>query len=287
MKINRARAAARLEGKPEDQLPKMPSADDVSTERRQAIEADVLKAAPAALPELLDKLTDAERLYLIQATDGNEAIMKALAPLARRITSVKSAPTLPAADAARLKQLEGTMVATNAIATMREICTRNLTNGVAFVITLSSDGLGKGLSLHVTLLDEASQRMFGSGYVSRMGGIRKGIVMGYVVNGRNAYGQCRWLVDLPTLAAPTGKVAAASADIDDDAEERLAGMEREFENLQEEFETAVVAFCKPDAWIEQYASVSFTGVILSPKKAQKGDGDEDEDGEDIGMIDPF
>lgn len=293
LKIKRARAAARLEGKPEDQLPKMPSADDVSAERRQAIEADVLKATPAALPALLEKLTDAERLYLIEAADDNEAIMKALDPLSRRIASVKTVPALQAADAARLQKLVGTMVATNAIAAMREICTRHLTNGVALAITLSPGGLGQGLSIHVAPVGDM-QRVYGSGYMSMLGGIRRGLVMGTVMgpgpHGRNS-SHSMWLVDLPALAAPTGKVVVALADIDDNAEERLAGLEREFENQQEEFETAVEAFCKPDEALGQYASVSFTGMIPSSKKEKKGaedeDGDEDEDEEDIGMMDPF
>lgn len=268
MKITRARAAARLAGKPEDQLPKMPTADDVTAERRKAIAADVVKASPAALGAILNNLTDAEGLFLAEAASENDAIMKALAPLSRRIAEVKTAPALPAAEAARLQKLAGTMLSTNVIGEMRELCKRQMALGAAFAVTLSSGGLGKGLHLDVTPVDESMMRMYGSSYASMMNGVggkRKGMVMGALMNGQN-YGHGMWLVDLPASVAPTGTVATASADSDDNAEDKISSMERVFESQQEQFETAVETFCKPDESFSQSTTVSFTGVIPAKEK---------------------
>lgn len=249
MKTTRSRAVARLDGKSEDQLPKMPSADDVTTDRRKAIEVDVVKATSAELGAVLDKLTDAESLYLAEAVG---------------------------------EKLAGTMISTNAIAEMREICKRQLTNGAAFVVTLSSGGLGKGLSLNVTPADEVMQRMYGSGYMSMMsgkGGKKKGMLLGMLMGGQN-HGQGMWLVDLPAPVAPTGTVALASSDSEDNSEDRLDSIERSFESQTEQFETAVEAFCKPDEPLghSHSTSVSFTGLIPSKEKDKEKVSDDEDEG---------
>jgi hypothetical protein len=289
MKIARARAAARLEGKTEDQLPKMPSADDVTADRRKAIETEVTKAPPAQLGAMLDKLTDSETLYLAEAENENENVKKALAPLARRIGSVKAAPVLPAEEAARLQKLEGTAVTTNAVAEMREVCKRQLAAGKAVVVSLSSAGLGRGLRLEVTATDESTQRMYGSGYASMMrssGGVRKGMVIGALQNNQN-YGHSMWLVDLPAVAkaaATTGTVAKAAADSDDDASDRIESFAMSFASQQEQFETAADTFCKPDESLGQAASVTFTGMLPPEKKDKRKSEDDEETDEDFGMM---
>jgi len=289
MKITRDRAAARLAGKPEDQLPKMPSAEDVTAERRKAIEADVLKAAPAALGPVLNKLTDAEGLYLAELAGEKEAVMKALAPLSRRIVSVKTTPALPAADAVRLQKLSGTAVSTNVIAEMREVCKRQLARGAAVAVTLSSGGLGKGLSLDVTPVDEAAQGRYVPVYrslLSGKGGKSKGMITGMLRSGEN-YGHGMWLVDVPAAAAPTGTVAAASADNDDSSEDRLDSIERSLESQQEQFEAAAETFCAPDVALGLSTSVSFTGMMPpKPKDKKKGAHGDDEE-EENEELDPF
>jgi len=287
MKVTRARATARLSGKPEDQLPKMPSADDVTAERRKAIEVELLKAAPAALAAMLDKLTDAESLYVAELAGENEAITKAMAPLSRRIVSVKTAPELSAVEAARLQKLMGTMVSTNTLAEMRELCKRQVATGVAFSVTLSSGGLGKGLALNVTPVGDAMQKMYGSSYMSMLGGKgkkQKGLIIGALMNGQN-YGHGMWMVDLPAAVAPTGTVAAAVSDASDDTVETQQGyMETMLESQQEQFETAAETFCKSSEALGAGASVSYTGMIpAKPKDEKKGSGDDD-DGE-AGMMD--
>jgi hypothetical protein len=282
MKITRERAAARLAGTPEDQLPKMPSADDVSAERRKAIEADILKATPAKLGSLLDKLTDAEGLYLAELANEKEEVMKALSSLSRIIASVATPPSLPEAEAARLKKLAGSSVTTNAIAEIRDICKRQLAAGTAFMATLSSAGLGRGLRLDVIAVDEATQAMYGSGYssmLSNTAGGRKGIVQGSLRNGRN-YGHGMWLVDLPAQAAPTGTVAAAQADSDDNSEDRLVPFESTLESQNEQFETAADTFCKPDESLEPGAMVSFTAIL----PAKESDKKKSASGEDVRVI---
>lgn len=280
MKISRARAAARLAGKPEDQLPKMPSTDDVSAERRKVVEADIRKATPATLGALLDTLTDAEVLYLHELAGEKEEVMKALSPLSQIIASVITPPVLPEAEAARLKKLIGSPVTTNALAEMRDVCKRQLATGTAFVLTLSSGGLGRGLRLDVIAADATMQRMHGSGYtsmLSSMGVGRKGIVQGAIQNGQN-YGHGMWLVDLPAPAA-TGTVVAANSGSDDNPEDKLVSFESTLESRQQQFETAADAFCKPDESLAPGASVSFM-AILPTKEA---DGKTPGAGEDVSV----
>lgn len=281
MKIMRARAEARLAGKPEDQLPKMPSSGDVTAERRKAISADVLKAMPATLGKVLESLTDAESLYLAEAAGENEAIMKALAPLSRIVTDVKTPPSFPAAELARLKKLEGTMVSTNTITVMREVCKGQLAAGKALVVSLSSGGLGRGLRLAVTPVDEKMMRRYGyASMFSNMGG-RKGMVQGMLMHD-GSYGNGMWLVDLPepakvSGASATGSVAAATAESDDNSEDRLVSVESSLESQNDQFETAAEGFCNPDEALGQGASVSFTGILPPSGKGEKAGGGQAEE----------
>lgn len=283
-KITRDRAAARLEGKAEEQLPKYPTADDVPAERRKAIEAEAVKAKPAEMKALLAKLTDAETLYFAELESENADVRKATAPLSRIIGSVKTPADLPAEEAAKLRKLEGAAVSTNAIAEMREVCRRQLAAGKAVTVTLSSAGLGRGLNLAVAAVDQATQRMYGRSYTSMfkmMGGGRKGMITGSVQDGHN-YGHGMWIVDLP---AATNAAAAAGArtPADDDASDRIESFTSHFATQQEQFETAVEAFCKTDDPLAGGASVSFSGTLPDePKekpKAAAGDGNDEEDDE--------
>lgn len=266
MKIIHSRAVARIAGKPEEQLPKFPSADEVTAERRKAIETEVLKASPETLGAVLDKLTDAETLYLVEATGENESLMKAMAPVSRRIATVKTVPALPAPEAARLQKLAGTMISTNVITEMRELCKRQLEAGTAYAITLSAGGIGKGLSLKVAPVEKSTQRMYGSGFMSMISGKGKkpkGMVMGMVMSG-HTHGNGMWLVDLPaSVAVSTNTVSEASAESDDRIDNQVESLERSFESQREQFESAVEAFCKPGEAIGPNSSVSFTGMIPS------------------------
>ncbi len=296
--IMRARAEARLAGKPEDELPKMPSADEVSAARRKAIETDLSQATPLTLGKILDGLTDAESLYLAEAADENEAVMKALSLPSRRILSVKTDATLPKDEVARLKKLDGALVSTNVIAELRECCRRQLVRGTPLVVSLASAGLGRGLSIKVEHADKSSDRMY-SGYLSAMGrkgSQSKGMITGMLVGGEEGYGHGMWLVDLPAPAVPAGAAAAAPAgtaavpagtatadaeEEDDEIDEMSDSMESSFAEQQEEFEEAVRTFCKSDEPLGQGASISFTGVILSQ---EKNDGDDEADDGDVDLI---
>jgi len=287
MKVTRIRAAARLEGNPEDQLPKFPSAADVTAARRKEIEDEVLKAPPATLAAVLEKLTDSESLFLTELSGEKEAIMKAMIPLTRRIVSVKIDPALPAVEAARLQKLSGTMVGTNTIVQMREICQRQLATGSVFAIALSSGGLGKGLLLNVIPGDDKAQNMLGySSMLSRMGGVRKGMVMGMLRSGQNN-GFGMWLVDLPTPAkvtgAATGTVVDATADSDDTTDDHVDNFANMFGSQQEQFDSAVETFCNAAEPIGPGASVSFTGMI--PSKSKDKDSVDEADEVSVDRID--
>ena len=292
-RVNRERAAARLEGTAEDKLSKLPSADDVAENRRQALEAEVLKAAPAALAPLLGKLTDAESLYLAQAAEEKEPLMKALVPSSRLIVSVKTDAALPAEEAARLRKLEGTTVSTNAIAEMREVCKRQLARGAVCTVSLSSAGLGKGLSLAVTAPDAtASRENRYPGYLSALnnkGGKPKGVVTGTLICNEGYY-QGMWLVELPASFAPTGTVGAAAAKGEDFDEDQAEMYQNHFETQQEAYEAAVETFCASDHALGLRNFVTFAGC-LPPKARDKtkaaGEDDEDDEDADAGYGDPF
>ncbi len=299
MRIMRARAEARLAGKPDDELPKMPSADEVSAERRKAIETELSQATPLTLGKILDGLTDAEGLYLAEAADENEAVMKVLSLPSRRILSVKTDVTLPGDEVARLKKLEGALVSTNVIAELRECCRRQLVRGTPFAVSLTSAGLGRGLSIKVEPAAKSTGRGY-SGYMSalgRKGGQPKGMMTGMLVGGEEGYGHAMWLVDLPAPAVPAGTAVAAPAGTatapagtaavdaeDDEIDEMSDSMESSFAEQQEEFEEAVRALCKSDEPLDQHASVTFTGMILSKEKDEGEDEDDEGDDEGVDLI---
>ncbi len=282
MRIARERAAARLEGKSEDQLPEMPSADEVSIERRKVIEADILKVSPATLGAVIEKLSDSERLFLAEITAENDAIMKAMAPLSRRISLVKTVSELPAVDAARLQKLTGTLLTTNVIMEMRELCKQQLVAGKAFVIALTSSGPGKGMCINVTPLDDSLRRMYGAGYmsmISKMGkssGKRKGLVVGALMGGQT-YASAVWLVDLPALSASTGSVAVAAVDSDDKIDQQAESLESAFASQVEKFESVVEAFSKPDESLTAGATVSFIGIMPTTEADKKAKSSDDEE----------
>ncbi|MEI6515708.1 MAG: hypothetical protein WCO77_07010 [bacterium] len=245
---------------------------ELKTLRAMVKKQDLSAAVFNLANSVLDKLTDAESLYLMEAASENEVIAKALALLSRRIVAVKTPPALPAAETARLRKLAGTTISTNAIAEMREFCTRQLATGSAMAVTLTSGGLGKGLSLAVTFVDDKASGMFGyDSMLGRMGsGGRKGMVMGMLRSGQN--NSCgMWLVDLPAPKAagmPTGTVAEASGESEDKLDDQMFGTQ------QEQFESAVEAFCTPGESIGPGTLLSFTGMmppIDSDKKKDSGD----------------
>jgi hypothetical protein len=262
MEILRARAAARLEGKDEGQLPGWPSADDVGAERRKAIDASVVKAADAAaLAAALDALNDAETLYLAEAAEANPAVQKALAPLSRRIVSVAADPVLAPEDAARLAAFKGAALSTNLVAAMREVCARQVSLGKPVSVGLSSGGLGRGLALNVKPLDEMAQRQF-SGFA--LGGEKKpqGLVTGLLRGGGGDYTHCMWPVELPAAAAPVG-AAAADEEEDDDLPGSFAEM---FEGEQERFGQAAAEFCASEKALGRETTVLFVGALPSKEK---------------------
>ena len=272
-KFMKLRALARLEGKSEDQLPKMPSADDVSAARRKVIDAALTKTAGHdTVAALIDTLTDAETLYLAEAMDANPAVQKAVAPLTRRIVAVTTDPALAPADAVRLAKMKGANVSTNLIAEMREVCMRQVAAGKPVGVTLASTGTGKGLELRVKPLDDVSQRR-ASGFspLSGKSGKPQGSVTG-IARGGDGYGHALWPVDLPAPSAPAGVAATKDDDPDDD---RLDSFENMFERQQEDFENAVESFCETGKALSPGASVSFFGALPRKAKGKKGASDDD------------
>ena len=295
MRVLRDRATARLAGTSEADLPRLPSAGDVPEERRAALVAAVTQAAPAELPKLLERFSPAETLYLGQAVDDHAALARALAAPSRRIAAVQADTALPAGVVARLKQLEGTAISTNAVETMRDCCRLLLTNGMPCSVNLSSAGLGRGLSLVVQPVGEAGASGMGySGWLSRLNrkaAQPKGFVTGMLQGGEEGYGHGLWMVELPPADVPAVAAAAedkTGADEDenededeDDNEEMMERMMESFEEQNQAFDEAARSFCAGDAPLAGNASITFTG-LLPPKPGEKSD--EDDDDEDMGMI---
>jgi hypothetical protein len=275
--LQRARAAARLAGKTEAQLPKYPSADDVPAERRQAIEAALRQAKPAALGKMVEQLTDAEQLYVAELVDDNKAIEQLFAPLARIITVVKMPTNQPAALGARLRKLEGTPVTTNAITEMREFCRQQLVASNAVTVALASAGLGRGLQLTVTGLGQAMQRMYENmDYMWRqMGGGRKAMITGRLQSDNN-HGNAMWLVDLPAPAHTSAVPAVV-----DDRIDQSAAFASSWESQQEQFASAAELLCKPAEPTGAHISVHFIGM-LPPAQGSKAQAGQDDEGEEAG-----
>lgn len=281
MRVLRARAMARLERTPEAELPQWPSAEDVPEERRAAIVAAVTQAAPADLPKRLEEFSAAENLYLAQVVEEDAAVGKALAGPSRRIASVRVDAALPDAAAARLKELEGAAVTTNAIAAMRACCMQRLADGEAFSIRLTSAGVGRGLGLVAQSFDAAGQG--GMGYSNFIGPINRkatkprGLVWGMLRGGEDRFAQATWLVQLSPEVFPDGAAAekAGGGDMDDE-EEIEERMMRRFEKQQEAFAEAAQAFCGGEEPLSGNASISFVGMLPPKPDAKRAEDAEEE-----------
>ena len=91
--VIKARALALLDGKGDDALPALPSADQVAESRRATIRKDLLAAAPAGRHAFVGALGAAERLWLFEEATTDETIRKALMPetsIIRRIDTSKA-----------------------------------------------------------------------------------------------------------------------------------------------------------------------------------------------------
>ena len=290
MRVLRDRATARLAGKPEADLPRLPSADDVPEERRAALLAAVTQAVPAVLPKLLERLTPAETLYLGQAVDDHAALAKALAAPSRRISTVQVDNTLPPGVAARLKQLEGTAVTTNAIAVLHDCCRLLLTNGMACNMNLSSAGFGRGLSLVAQPVGNGGLSGMGH-WVNRRTANPQGIITGMLLGGEEGYTHGMWMVKLPPSAVPAVTPAAGAATVaegekagEDDEEEdedddEMMEMKSYVEGQNDDFYEAARSFCAGDEPLPGNADITFTGM-LPPKPGEKNVEDDD----DVEMI---
>lgn len=292
MRVMRDRAAARLAGKPEAELPRLPSADDVTEERRAALVASVTQATPAELPKLLEAFSPAETLYLAQAAEEQPALAKALAAPSRHLAKVEVDPALPTGVTARLKRLEGSAISTNTVETMRDCCQFLLTNGVASSLNLSSAGFGRGLSLVVRPLGELGARGMDTGWISqfnRKGSKPKGVITAMLQGGEEGFAHAMWFVELPPAAAPVGaatvegdKAKKDDEDEDeDDNEEMMERMMASFEERNQAFNEAARSFYTGGEPLAGNAAITFTGV-LPPKPGEKSDKDDDD--EDMGMI---
>lgn len=258
-RATRARAAARLEGEPDQLLPKFPSGDDVAEVRRKEIESAVLAASPTQMGSLVASLTDAEKLFILQVWDDNEGIRKAMAPASRRIGTVSVSPDLPAVEAERMRKLTGVTVSTNVVAEMRDLCKRQLAAGSRVDVSLSWGGLGEGLRLDVRPAGKESG-LSRHAVQSTWVGKGKGMVTGMLIGGRH-YGNGTWIVDL----VPDGRPKAAGAGSGDRAEKELAAITRSYQTSQRAFEAAVDTFCKGDEALRPSESISFTTVLPQAK----------------------
>lgn len=83
--IWRTRAEARLAGKAEADIPKLPSASEVSAERKQELSTKLASAKPGELPAILATVTDSEILALAEETSFNANLL----PIAHQVKSLK------------------------------------------------------------------------------------------------------------------------------------------------------------------------------------------------------
>jgi len=277
MKLIRSRAAARLEGKTEDQLPKMPSADDVADDRRKAIEQSLLKASPDEVEKQLKQLTDSEMLCVVETLEQNEALKNALATSRRRIASIKVDPALPTADAAKLKQLEGKSVSSDVVTQMMSVCKSQLASGTAYLVRLSPSGPIGSLSLRASPVEAEARRSLSrdsQSYLRKLnkGKGRFGVMSGILASGQG-YHQANWTVELPPTPANDNKATEAKAEATED--ENGKSLNESFEETQKEFAEAMQAvFSDPDASNEQ-VNVMFFGSLPSGETSKSKDDDDD------------
>jgi hypothetical protein len=117
----RTRAAARLEGKPEEELPPLPDASRVPKERRAELLAALRTAEAAALPAVTAKLTVDEMIAVGEELQTDPALNPRLLPAANRIVAVTI--DLPGtAAAAPLAALQGQPLTLDAVKRVHQLC---------------------------------------------------------------------------------------------------------------------------------------------------------------------
>ncbi|MBU1693169.1 MAG: hypothetical protein KKC51_04320, partial [Verrucomicrobia bacterium] len=87
--LMRRRAEARLDGKGEAELPALPSAENVTAERRKEIAAILAEAAPDAVPGKMAELNLDERLVVAEMAEENDELNGKLRPASLIIRDVK------------------------------------------------------------------------------------------------------------------------------------------------------------------------------------------------------
>lgn len=268
MRVLRDRATARLAGTSEVDLPPIPSADDVTDERRTAIIAIVTQATPQELPAILGGFAAAENLYLAQIVAEHAAVRQALTATERRIVSVRFDTVLPDETVARLKKLEGTTLTTNAIVAMRECCIQQLASGTPVHVGLASVGLGQGLSLAVKAGDAAGQHRMA--YASAIDALNRksakvqGMVWAMFQRGSGVPCPALWLVELAPTATPASagaSTAAANEDDEDGSADMAVSMLNAFTKMQQSFANMAQDFCAGSEPLVGSTSITFIGIL--------------------------
>lgn len=282
LELLRARAEARLAGKPETELPPWPRADRVPQPRRDELVQTLRTADPATLPEATARLSLDELLAAGEAIEAEPDLAGRLLPVANRIGAVTL--EVPATEAtAPLTALQGQVLSQEAVRRVHAACLAQGKTGQRFEAALTRAPALGGVTLVLRALPEPKPPTGGATplgmipdaddpYTKAMRSITllHGLCMASAPTGAIEPGQAAWPITdkaAPAVTpAPVPAPAAAAAPAGDrlpDAADDLDQMVSQIlenigdEDQQEAFWRSVEALCTDKGSLWSPATITF------------------------------
>ena len=224
----RERAAARLEGTPEAELPKLPAPGDLSDDEKEALAARLEQSGKERIRETMAALSMDELLVLAEVVGTNKTLNALLAPMSLEITAVQH-PFGEGGEGARLDALKGKTMSIEVARNLAELCRKTCSDGHSVMVAAQRGFVLDGVTLVVRrqpLRDDADS-MQRVEYGVQAG--TPGMVAGSV-SARRKETLAEWpLVDpVPAAAAPPTREAG----IEDALLAAMAAeLDREYERL--------------------------------------------------------
>ena len=225
----RERAAARLDGTPESELPKLPDRGSLSDDEKEALAARLEQADKERIREAVAALSMDELLVLPEVVGTNKTLNALLTPMSLEITAVQH-PFGEGADGVQLDALKGKAFSLEAARALAELCRKTCRAGHSVMAAVQRGFVPDGMTLVVRRQprrdDEDSMR--GLVYREKAPGT-PGVVVGSISAGRKET-RAEWpLVD---PATPAAAPPAPEAGIEDALLAAMAAeLDREYERL--------------------------------------------------------
>lgn len=274
----KARAEARLAGKPENELPAMPSAAAVSKEQKKKMADELIKAGAAELEAKLAALNLDSLLALAEEADANPALNKKLGTLANRVNAVSvkldQGTTSNEWEALKGKTLDKAMVEQ-----LMTACRKATEDGMISQFWATRRSCMGGMEIQVKVMSATNQdalaQLFGHGMpYAEM----KKAMLGGMFSSEDQHAYANWPVEQKKQPAAEKKGAPSATNTTDDlpdediAEQVNEAMQEHNAEQQAEFWKAVEEFCAGNGKACAAASIQFNGMPILPDDVQSKPG---------------